>query len=313
MNMVNEVMGMITEQINRNTVDIDNMSITEIVTCINNEDKTVAYAVEKVIPQIVNAVELTVLALKRGGRMIFVGAGTSGRLGVLDASECPPTFNTDPELVKGIIAGGDIALRKAVEGIEDNEEDAIKDLKKEDLNHNDVVIGIAASGRTPYVIGALKYAKEIGAKAIGISCNPQSKMRKYSDVMIEVIVGPEVISGSTRLKSGTAQKMILNILSTTTMIKLGKTYKNLMIDLQTSNYKLKQRAIRILKEVTQNNDEDAAISILEKTDWNVKEAIVLWETGCSIAEVRKYLKDSEGFVNKAIELALGREWNKPKK
>ncbi|MEW9121553.1 MAG: N-acetylmuramic acid 6-phosphate etherase [Thermotaleaceae bacterium] len=308
--MANEVIGMITEQINRNTVDIDSMSIREIVTCINNEDKTVAYAVEKVIPQISDAVELTVSALKRGGRMLFIGAGTSGRLGVLDASECPPTFNTDPELVKGIIAGGDVALRKAVEGIEDHEEAAVKDLKKEALDHKDVVIGIAASGRTPYVIGGLKYAKEIGAKAIGISCNPQSKILKYSDVIIEVIVGPEVISGSTRLKSGTAQKMILNILSTTTMIKLGKTYKNLMVDLQTSNHKLKERAIRILKEVTQNNDEYQAIAMLEKTDWNVKEAIVLWESGCSIAEVRNYLKESEGFVNKAIELALGRKWNK---
>lgn len=294
--------GMITEQLNENTSNIDKMSIREIIEAINNEDKKVAFAVENVIPEITKAVDITVSALRNNGRLIIVGAGTSGRLGVLDASECPPTFNTNPELVKGLIAGGDIALRNAVEGIEDDEKSGVNDLIKEKFNSNDVLIGVAASGRTPYVKGAIKYAKAVGAKAIAISCNPNSETGKLADVSIEVIVGPEVISGSTRLKSGTAQKMILNIISTTTMIKLGKTYKNLMVDLQASNSKLRQRALRIFKNITNVENEDEAKLILEKTNWNLKEAIVIYETDCSLDEAKDYLMQSEGFVIDAIQL-----------
>ncbi|HAQ39754.1 MAG TPA: N-acetylmuramic acid 6-phosphate etherase [Clostridiales bacterium] len=294
--------GMITEQTNENTINIDKMSINEIVKTINNEDKKVAYAVEKTIPEITSAVEFTVSSLKNGGRLIIAGAGTSGRLGVLDASECPPTFNTAPELVKGLIAGGDTALRNAVEGIEDDENSGINDLKKEDFSDNDVLIGVAASGRTPYVIGALKYAKSLGAKTISISCNPDSETGRLADAAIEVIVGPEVISGSTRLKSGTAQKMVLNIISTTTMIKLGKTYKNLMVDLQASNSKLRRRALNIFKNITNIKDDDTATLFLEKTSWNLKEAIVIYETSCTIEEARAYLKSADGFVVNAIQL-----------
>ncbi len=294
--------GMITEQTNENTINIDKMSINEIVKTINNEDKKVAYAVEKTIPEITRAVEFTVSSLKNGGRLIIAGAGTSGRLGVLDASECPPTFNTAPELVKGLIAGGDTALRNAVEGIEDDENSGINDLKKEDFSDNDVLIGVAASGRTPYVIGALKYAKSLGAKTISISCNPDSETGRLADAAIEVIVGPEVISGSTRLKSGTAQKMVLNIISTTTMIKLGKTYKNLMVDLQASNSKLRRRALNIFKNITNIKDDDTATLFLEKTSWNLKEAIVIYETSCTIEEARAYLKSADGFVVNAIQL-----------
>lgn len=295
------VKSMITEQTNESTNDIDKMSIMEIVTTINNEDKKVAFSVEQVIPEIANAIELTVSSLKSGGRLIIVGAGTSGRLGVLDASECPPTFNTNPDLVKGLIAGGDIALRNPVEGIEDDENSGISDLISEGFNEHDVLIGVAASGRTPYVIGALKYAKKLGSKTISISCNPNSETGKWADVAIEVIVGPEVITGSTRLKSGTAQKMILNIISTTTMIKLGKTYRNLMVDLQASNSKLKQRALRIFESIT-NIEDDKAIMFLEKTNWNLKEAIVVYEANCTIEEAKEYLKLTNGFVKNAIQL-----------
>ncbi len=294
--------AMITEQTNENTINIDKMSINEIVKTINNEDKKVAYAVEKTIPEITKAIEFTVSSLKSGGRLIIAGAGTSGRLGVLDASECPPTFNTAPEMVKGLIAGGDTALRNAVEGIEDDENSGVNDLKKEDFSDNDVLIGVAASGRTPYVIGALKYAKSLGAKTISISCNPDSETGRLADAAIEVIVGPEVISGSTRLKSGTAQKMVLNIISTTTMIKLGKTYKNLMVDLQASNSKLRRRALNIFKNITNIKDDDTATLFLEKTSWNLKEAIVIYETSCTIEEARAYLKSADGFVVNAIQL-----------
>ncbi len=294
--------AMITEQTNENTINIDKMNINEIVKIINNEDKKVAYAVEKTIPEITKAIEFTVSSLKNGGRLIIAGAGTSGRLGVLDASECPPTFNTAPEMVKGLIAGGDTALRNAVEGIEDDENSGVNDLKKEDFSDNDVLIGVAASGRTPYVIGALKYAKSLGAKTISISCNPNSETGRLADAAIEVIVGPEVISGSTRLKSGTAQKMVLNIISTTTMIKLGKTYKNLMVDLQASNSKLRRRALNIFKNITNIKDDDTATLFLEKTSWNLKEAIVIYETSCTIEEARAYLKSADGFVVNAIQL-----------
>lgn len=301
--MVEDRLNMITESINENSIDIDKISIEGALHLMNEEDKKVAFAVEKALPQIAKAIELTVSAINRGGRLIYIGSGTSGRLGVLDASECPPTFNTDPEMVKGIIAGGDTALRKALEGVEDNEEEAVSYLKQERLSNSDVLIGISASGSTPYVLGALKYSRIIGASTVGIACNPKSPMADLSDVMIEVIVGPEIISGSTRLKAGTAQKMVLNMISTITMVQLGKTYMNLMVDLQASNVKLRNRALNILKKVTSVKDEGEALRLLEHTGWSVKEAIVMEKTKLPAKKAKQYLKNSGGRVSKAIEMA----------
>ncbi|MEA4963637.1 N-acetylmuramic acid 6-phosphate etherase [Lutispora sp.] len=301
--MVEDRLNMITESINENSIDIDKISIEGALHLMNEEDKKVAFAVEKALPQIAKAIELTVSAINRGGRLIYIGSGTSGRLGVLDASECPPTFNTDPEMVKGIIAGGDTALRKALEGVEDNEEEAVSYLKQERLSNSDILIGISASGSTPYVLGALKYGRIIGASTVGIACNPESPMADLSDVMIEVIVGPEIISGSTRLKAGTAQKMVLNMISTITMVQMGKTYMNLMVDLQASNVKLRNRALNILKKVTSVKDEGEALRLLEHTGWSVKEAIVMEKTKLPAKKAKQYLKNSGGRVSKAIEMA----------
>lgn len=301
--MVEDRLNTITESINENSIDIDKISIEEALCLMNEEDKKVAFAVERALSQIAKAVELAVSAINHGGRLIYIGSGTSGRLGVLDASECPPTFNTDPEMVKGIIAGGDTALRKALEGVEDNEEEAVSYLKRERLSGSDVLVGISASGSTPYVLGALKYGRSIGASTVGIACNPESPMTNLSDVMIEVIVGPEIISGSTRLKAGTAQKMVLNMISTITMVQLGKTYKNLMVDLQASNVKLRNRALSILKKVTSVKDEGEALRLLEDTGWSVKEAIVMEKTKLPAEKAKQYLKNSEGRVSKAIEMA----------
>jgi N-acetylmuramic acid 6-phosphate etherase len=297
-----EEINLITEQINQKSQGIDQMDVINVLTCINEEDKKIADAVEKVLPSIARAVELIVTSIKNGGRLMYIGAGTSGRLGVLDASECPPTFNTHPELVKGIIAGGETALRNAVEGVEDLEEQGLEDLKKENLNQNDVVVGIAASGQTPYVIGGLKYAQRIGAKTISLACNPESMIGEHADVAIEVIVGPEILSGSTRLKSGTAQKMVLNMLSTASMIQLGKIYNNLMVDLQASNHKLKTRAIRIITLLTDSN-EDQAKTLLEQSDWNVKEALVMFKANIDRRKAQEYLEISEGRAALAIEKA----------
>lgn len=293
---------LITEEINIGTQNIDQMDPDNILKCINEEDKKVALAVERELPTISKAVGLIVSSIKKGGRLLYIGAGTSGRLGVLDASECPPTFKTDPELVKGIIAGGDYALRHAVEGVEDKEEQGSEDLSAAALNSRDIVVGIAASGETPYVIGGLKYAQSIGANTISICCNPSSKISEYANVAIEVIVGPEVISGSTRLKAGTAQKMVLNMLSTATMIQLGKIYKNLMVDLQASNEKLKKRAIRMVILLT-NLDQLQAESLLTQTEWNVKEAIVMNLAGIDYATAQQYLNRCDGRVAKAIKKA----------
>lgn len=290
----------ITEQTNQVSNEIDQMNTCEIIQCINNEDKMVAKEVGKHIEQIADAVDLITEALKNGGRLIYIGAGTSGRLGVLDASECLPTFNVSPEIIKGIIAGGDKALRVAIEGIEDNMEQAVADLKNENLNEHDVVVGITASGSTPYVISALDYARKIGAKTVGIACNPSSKLRPYSDVCIEIVVGPEVIAGSTRLKAGTAQKMVLNMLSTASMVKLGKTYKNIMVDLQITNNKLKRRAVKILKSLTKLNDDKAEI-VLKQNNWNLKEAVVMYNCNVDNTTAKKYLDECNGIVTRAIE------------
>lgn len=290
-----------TEKVNHNTSKIDQLDTLDIVKLINEEDKKVAIAVENELSNIAKATDIIVQKLDNKGRLIYIGAGTSGRLGVLDASECPPTFNTPKNMVLGLIAGGDYALRNAVEHSEDKEEKGELDLKDISFSDNDVLVGIASSGRTPYVVGALKYAKSIGAKTIGIACNKDAIISKYSDVPIEVIVGPEVITGSTRMKSGTAQKMILNMLTTSAMIKLGKTYRNYMIDVQPTNEKLKIRAINILKEITGISEEKAK-DILKKTSYDVKLSLVMIKGDINIEKAKEVLENSGGRVSKALEL-----------
>lgn len=292
---------LITEGRNPDTLDIDRLSTEDMLRKINNEDKKVPMAVEKEIPNIAKAVDVIAEKLKQGGRLIYIGAGTSGRLGILDASECPPTFGVDPEMVQGIIAGGDEAIRKAVEEAEDKEELGKEDLKKKNLSNKDVVVGITASGRTPYVLGALKYAKKIGAFTIGLSCNPGSEMEKIADIMITPIVGPEVIMGSTRMKAGTAQKLVLNMLSTGAMIKLGKVYSNLMVDVKATNEKLINRAKRIVKLAT-DAEEKVIEKLLEETNYNVKLTILMILTGLNQNKAKELLDKADGYVAKALML-----------
>lgn len=255
---------LITEQRNPNSVDIDRQSTLEIVRLMNEEDKLVPLAIESCLPQISLAVEQIVQAFQQGGRLIYIGAGTSGRLGVLDASECPPTFGVSTEMVKGIIAGGECAIRHPVEGAEDNTKAVLNDLQSIHFSKNDVLVGIAASGRTPYVIAGLQYAKSLGALTISIASNPKSEMAEIADIAIETIVGPEILTGSSRFKSGTAQKMVLNMLTTASMILLGKCYENLMVDVQASNEKLKARAVRIVMQATDCNKTLAEQTLLEE-------------------------------------------------
>ncbi len=242
--------NLITEKVNQNTKNIDECSTREILELINEEDCGVPYAVKEEIPNIIKAVDILYESLKNGGKMVYMGAGTSGRLGVLDASECPPTFGTDPELVQGYIAGGDVALRTAVEGCEDNEDLGRQQIIECNIKEGDVVIGITASGSAPYVIGGMKQGKESGAKTIAVVNNKDSKLKPICDICIAPVVGPEVIIGSTRMKAGTAQKLVLNMLTTSTMIKLGKVYGNMMVDLKATNNKLNERALRIIKTTT---------------------------------------------------------------
>lgn len=288
-----------TEGRNVNTVNIDKVSTLDMITMINEEDKKVALAVEKAKVSIAKAVDITAERLSRGGRLIYLGAGTSGRLGILDASECPPTFGVGFDLVQGLIAGGYTAIFKAVEGAEDNFDLGKKDLIDKSITPLDVICGIAASGRTPYVIGAMKYAKEVGAAVISVSMNPNSEMSEIADVPISVEVGPEVIMGSTRMKAGTAQKLVLNMLTTGTMIKLGKVYSNLMVDVKSSNEKLVARAKRITILAT-GIDIGKAESVLKETDYDVKLSIVMIKTGLNKELSRKLLADNNGYVEKSI-------------
>ncbi|MBQ6975162.1 MAG: N-acetylmuramic acid 6-phosphate etherase, partial [Selenomonadaceae bacterium] len=262
-----------TEQINSATTNIDKCSTLEMVRLINDEDKKISAAVEKVLPQIANAVDLIANKLSSGGRLIYIGAGTSGRLGVLDASECPPTFGVTPELVQGIIAGGNVALTCAVEGAEDDVTAAIRDLEEKNFSAKDVLAGIAASGRTPYVLGGIDYAKKISASTVGISCVENSALAKIVDIAITPITGAEVITGSTRMKAGTATKMVLNMLTTGAMIRLGKVYGNLMVDVHATNDKLRDRAKRIVMTAT-NCTEQQALDALEKFNGHAKNAIL---------------------------------------
>jgi N-acetylmuramic acid 6-phosphate etherase len=297
-----------TEQRNPATMNIDAMSVTEILSVINAEDQRVAAVVEKEIPYIAKAVEIAVDALKYGGKLIYVGAGTSGRLGVLDAVECPPTFGTDPKMVQGIIAGGEKAMFKPQEGAEDREEDGAADVRKLGVGHGDVVCGIAASLRTPYVIGAVKAAKKAGARTLYITTNRRDTLYSQEfidlsealDVAVCPDVGPEVIMGSTRMKSGTAQKLVLNMITTASMIRLGKVFENMMIDLQTTNEKLKERAKRIVMTITGISYDDAE-SILVKADGHVKTALVMIKAGVDATEAKRRLTHSGGFVRLAIE------------
>ena len=289
-----------TEQVNENTKNIDNLSTLDMVTAINNEDKKVALAVEKVLPNIADAIDETYKRIKSGGRLIYIGAGTSGRLGVLDASECPPTYGVDFELVQGLIAGGRDAMFKAKEGAEDSKELAVEDLKEINLTANDMVIGLAASGRTPYVIGGLEYAKKIGAGTGSISCVHDSEISKVAEFKIEAIVGAEVVTGSTRMKSGTAQKMILNMISSGVMIKLGKVYGNLMIDVRPTNEKLVERAKGIIMKCT-GVTKDVAAEYLNKSGNDVRISIFMILSGLNKEESIKVLNQNENNIKKALE------------
>jgi N-acetylmuramic acid 6-phosphate etherase len=297
-----EIDLLITESANPATTEIDVMDTLSIVRIINQQDGQVARAVSAELPHIAAAVDAIVDRLARGGRLIYVGAGTSGRLGVLDASECPPTFGVPATLVSGVIAGGDRALRCAVEKAEDDPQAGTKAIAAQHVSQDDVVVGITASGRTPFVLGAVQDAKRRGAFAVGLACNRPSMLEAWVDVMIAPLVGPEVISGSTRMKAGTAQKMVLNMLSTATMIRLGKTYGNLMVDVQITNEKLALRASRILSQVCNVAPQKAQAALVQCDD-EVKTAIVMLKTGIGAEEARQRLSRAGGFVRRALEMA----------
>ena len=290
-----------TEYRNENTKDIDILSTIDMVRKMNEEDKLVALAVEDATPEIAQAIDLIAKQFLKGGKLFYFGAGTSGRLGILDASECPPTFSTEPTMVQGIIAGGDSAIRTAIEGAEDNFEQGKKDA--EVLTANDVAVVISASGNPKYLLGVLAYAEEIGAKTIGVTCNSKGRIAEEAGLVICAEVGPEVIAGSSRLKAGTAQKMILNMLSTGSMIKIGKTYENFMIDLKANNEKLKDRAIRIVAQITGVQCSEALAALL-KCDWEIKTAIVTIIMKLDAEEARLELRKHGGVLRKLIKTKL---------
>ena len=299
-NLLQTLSTLITEQRNPNSMHVDSLSALEIVQLMNEEDKQVPLAIEKCLPQIAQAVECIVAAFQQGGRLVYIGAGTSGRLGVLDASECPPTFGVSPEMVKGIIAGGERALRHPIEGAEDSKTQAVVDLQTIQLSSKDVLVGIAASGRTPYVIGALEYAKSLGSVTVSIASNPNSAMANIVDIAIDTVVGPEVLTGSSRLKSGTAQKLVLNMLTTASMILMGKCYQNLMVDVQASNEKLKARAIRIVMQAT-DCDKALAEETLKQADQNAKLAIMMILSGLDRAQAEALLEKHQGKLQLALK------------
>jgi len=294
------ITDLITEKRNPNSFEIDNKPISEIVDIFHQEDQKALEAVKKESESIIKAIEIVIDAFKHGGRLFYIGSGTSGRLGVLDASECPPTFSTKPEMVHGIIAGGDIALRRSIEGAEDYPENGATAIVNAGVMEKDVVMGISTSGSTPYVIGALKKAHQIGAKKIFFSCNPpEPKIAELVDVCITPIVGPEIIAGSTRLKAGTATKLVLNMITTISMIKLGKVYNNLMVDLQTWNVKLINRAKRIITEIT-GLDSDVAEKYLKNAKGNVKVAIVMAKKDVTRESAIELLERNDGFLRKVL-------------
>ena len=291
---------LVTETRNPNTMDLDQMTPLELVSVMNQEDLNVVAGVKEVLPQAAQAVEWAVSSLEAGGRIVYFGAGTSGRLGVLDAVECPPTFGVSPDVVVGLIAGGEKAFVRAVEGAEDSLELCEEEFKKIGLNKNDIAIGIAASGRTPYVIGGLRYARSLGCKTVAIACNKGSEVGKEAELAIEPSCGPEVLTGSTRLKSGTAQKMILNMISTGSMVGVGKAYQNLMVDVQQTNKKLVVRAQNITMAATGCTREEAA-QALEQADGNAKLAIVMLLTQMPVDEAKAKLEAAHGHVRGALQ------------
>lgn len=290
-----------TETRNQASINIDQLDALEIVKVINNEDKKVAEAITRVLPKVAEAIDAITERFNKGGRMIYCGAGTSGRLGALDAIELTPTYSVSPDRAFGIMAGGKEAMFKAIEGAEDSKELAIADLKAVNLSPNDVLIAIAASGRTPYTIAAIEYGNELGALTVSVSCNHYGQMNQIAQIGIAPVVGPEVITGSTRMKAGTAQKMILNMISTGVMIKTGKVYQNLMINVQPTNEKLIQRSINIIVDAT-GIENHLAADFLEKADNNVAVAIVMIKTGVSNEEATQLLNDYNGRISDIIRM-----------
>lgn len=298
--MSNILSQLTTEQPHEHTQNIDQLNSVQIMHLINREDSQITDVIHELIPLIAKAADHVVEAFQKGGRLFYIGAGTSGRIGILDASECPPTYGTDPSMVQGLIAGGFRAVKEAIEGAEDSEELGEQDINEHHINENDVVMGIAASGRTPYVLGAMRRAKERGAVVVGLCNNYDSPMHHYADFVIEAVVGPEVIMGSTRMKAGTSQKLILNMLTTTAMIRIGKVYKNLMVDLNPSNNKLVYRAKRIITLAT-GASEEAVEKAYHEADAHVKTAIVMLLANVSAAEASQLLDGTSGFVRSAID------------
>lgn len=288
-----------TERRNQKTFGLDEMSVSEAAHLMNQEDHEVAAAVAKELASIESVIEVAITSFKKGGRLIYMGAGTSGRLGVLDAAECVPTFGVEPEMVIGLIAGGEEAMTVAVEGAEDSLELGKEDLIRLNLTENDLVVGIAASGRTPYVIGGLDYARSIGAKTATISCNKEAEISQHADFPIEVDAGPEFLTGSTRLKSGTAQKLILNMISTISMIGIGKVFNNLMVDVKPTNDKLVERSKRIIMEATEV-DYETAEKYFYEAEQNVKLAIVMLLTNSDKETAKRKLAEADGFVKRTL-------------
>ncbi|MCC8463659.1 N-acetylmuramic acid 6-phosphate etherase [Photorhabdus bodei] len=291
--------SMVTESRNPASANIDTLPTLEMLKLINDEDKKVALAVEQTLPKIAEIVDKIAEAFRQGGRLIYIGAGTSGRLGILDASECPPTYGTKPEQVVGLIAGGHQAILSAVENAEDNQQLGVNDLQALNFNAKDVLVGIAASGRTPYVLGAMAYAKSVGATVACISCNPESPMTQAADIAITPIVGPEIVTGSSRMKAGTAQKLILNMLTTGAMIRIGKVYSNLMVDVEATNAKLVERQKNIVMAATECNREQAEQALAE-CDGHCKTAIVMILAGISAQQAKALLEKHHGFIRPTI-------------
>jgi len=289
-----------TENLNKNTLNIDISSSEDIVKMINNEDFNAVISVQKVLPQISKATDIIIKNFNNGGRLIYFGAGTSGRLGVLDASECPPTFSVPEEMVVGVIAGGDRALRHAIEGAEDRIDLAQEDFKNQNINKNDTIVSISASGNAAYVVEILRLAKETGCKTVAVTSNPNAKTKKFADVFICAETGAEVISGSTRMKAGTAQKLILNMLTTASMIKIGKVYKNYMIDVKPTNEKLKTRAVRIVADICKTTAEKA-LEVLKDNNYKIKHAVLNIKYGCDFEKSEKLLKENNGILRKVFE------------
>lgn len=295
-----ELKKIATEQRNPNTMNIDSLPTLDMIRLINQEDHKVAEAVGLVAEQIAQAVDVIADRLSKGGRLIYCGAGTSGRLGILDAVECPPTYSTEPEMVQGLIAGGYPAIFKAVEGAEDSKELGVEDMKGINFAAGDVLVGVAASGRTPYVLGCMEYAKELGAVTVSVTCCPGSVLDTYADIGIAPAPGPEVVTGSTRMKSGTAQKMVLNMLSTGAMIKMGKVYGNLMVDVKPSNEKLVRRCVTIVCAATEC-DEATATAALEQCEYRPKIAIVMVLMGVDAEEAKALLSKADGRIAKVLK------------